>query len=355
MILAFDETQTSIRDAARSVCSPKSPDASRAGAEVWQQFAQMGWTGVVLSEGVGGSEGSLIDAGLIALEMGRGGLFHGFADTVALSLALAEHGPAGDARIAALLGKISAGNTALAFALRLDDNDPLGAVQPGTPAQGLVSEPVADETLVLTLLDGPEAVLVAIDLQQTASRKVQATMHGKDWLIDLGAAASQGTVLLRGAAATRAWARALSAYRLLACTQLVGAARQFLDLADEYSRVRSQFGRVIGSFQAVQHALVETLAATDGAELLAFKALRAADHGAAFEEPLINAAIAFTRESVWTALMKSYDVLGGVGYMEDHPLSRYTRKLFPVLASLGCAEQCEENAGAGVRKGAYLS
>ena len=352
MILDFDETQVSIRDAARDVCSPKSAQASRNGAEVWQQFAELGWTGVALPEALGGSEGSLIDAGLIALEMGRGGLFHGFADTVALSVALAEAAP-GDTTIAALLTEVAAGDTALAFALRIDADDPLAAVTPGCKALGLVAEPVARRTMIITLVDGDTPVLVTIDLAQASSRLVQTTTHEKDSQVDLQASLANATTLLRGAAATRAWQRAVSAYRLLACTQLIGAARQFLDLAHDYSKVRQQFGKLIGSFQAVQHALAETLAATDGAEVLAFKALHWAR--ASTEEPIVNAAICFTRESVWTALMKSYDVLGGVGYMEEHPLSRYTRKLFPVLASLGSAEQCEANASVGVYKGAYLS
>src|SRR5208282_3234118 len=109
-----------------------------------------------------------------------------------------------------------------------------------------------------------------------------------------------------------------------------------------------------GSFQAVQHALAETLAASDAAELVTFKALAACDRGADSDDPMVLSAISFVREAVWSVLMKSYDVLGGVGYMEEHPFSRYVRGLVPMLASLGSAEQCDERASATVRKGAWV-
>lgn len=356
MIIAFDETQTRIRDAARGVCSPKSASASRNGSDVWRQFAEMGWTGVVLPERFGGSEGSLIDAGIIALEMGRGGLFCGYPDTVALSLALAERAgePAPNLRV--LLEQVAAGGTALSFALRLDGADSHGGLETGSEtSQGLLMGPVAGETMVVELVNGTETVLLAIPLSQAVARSAKTTTRGADRLLDLGASLGAGTVLLRGEAAAAVWGRAKAAYRCLACAQLIGAGRQFLDLATDYAGVRSQFGRLIGSFQAVQHALVETFAAADGAELLTFKALKAVSGGAGPDDPVVSSAVSFTREAVWTMLMKSYDVLGGVGYMEEHPLSRYTRGLLPVLASLGSAEQCEEIAGQAVRKGGYLS
>lgn len=353
MIVAFDETQLLVRDAARGVCHSEPGSRPRSGAQAWRQFAEMGWTGVVLEEAHGGSGGSLIDAGIIALEMGRGGLFFAYPDTVALSRALASL-PGGPGPAAAgLLARVAAGRTALAFALRLEGEDPLGAMSHASATEpALLTGTAADETLVVELFDGPAPALVALPLDQ--ARPVQTTARSDDRLLDLRAAQAAGTVLVEGEAARLAWSDAMAAYRCLACAELVGAGRHFLDLAIDYARVRAQFGKLIGSFQAVQHALSETFAAADGAELLTFKALGAVSRGAGPDDPVVAAAVSFTRESVWTMLMKSYDVLGGVGYMEEHPLSRYTRGLLPVLAALGSAGQCDEAAGLAVRKGGYL-
>jgi len=74
MIVIFGEMQTMLRDSARDVCEPwrgaaKLPAASIQAA--WRQFGELGWTGVTLPEAQGGSGGSLLDAGVIALELGR--------------------------------------------------------------------------------------------------------------------------------------------------------------------------------------------------------------------------------------------------------------------------------------------
>ena len=363
MIVCFDETQEMLRDAARGVCGPDAgatkPLADR--QQLWRRFAELGWTGVVLPEGFGGSEGSLVDAGIIAMEMGRGGLFYAYPETVALSFALARSAAAATPAVKKLLDGVAQGSMGLSLPLNLDPSDPIGPLRAahgdGISDRSILIEPGAADTVLVTLMEDAEPRLVAIPTTDAASRPLQAVTRSKDRLVDLRASAAKqnGTALLRGAAAAATWEQARTAYRCLACAQLLGAGRQFLDMAVDYAGVRSQFGRLIGSFQAVQHAIVETLAAADAAELLTFKALRAIDGGAGCDDAVVASAISFTREAIWTVLMKSYDVLGGVGYMEEHPLSRYTRSLLPVLASLGPADVCDEQAGLAIRKGGYLS
>jgi alkylation response protein AidB-like acyl-CoA dehydrogenase len=340
MIVLLGEMQTMLRDSARDVCEPwrgaaKLPAASVQAA--WRQFGELGWTGVTLPEAHGGSGGALLDAGVIALELGRAALFCGYPDTVALATALAEGGGGSPAMFAA----IAEGALALRFGLQLnDDSALLGAL-------------AAARTLVVGLIHGASPTLVAIAAEKITRRPAMTTTHQADLLLDL-AGLDEGEILLQGDAALATWTRAQAIHRALICAELTGAARQYLDMSVEYAGIRVQFDRPIGAFQAVQHALAETLAACDAAELTSFKALAACDRGAANDDAELLASTAFVREAVWAALMKSYDILGGVGYMEDHAFSRYTRGALPLLATLGAGEQCDEQVAATVRRGGWL-
>lgn len=357
MIVHFDESQEILRDTVRDMCA-NARGATRlnsdAHAALWRQCGGLGLTGVTLPESLSGSGGSLLDAGLIALELGRAGFFAGYAETVALATVLGEQ--AAVLRAPELLfRRVARGELALALALKLDTADPLAVASPD--GEALLEDPAAPETLVIDCLAGLSAQLVALPPDCFAPRRAKSVSHRASHVLDLRtglAEPADDVVLLRGSAAAAAWTRATTIAKCLAGAQLVGAGRQFLEMSVDYAGVRVQFGRPIGTFQAVQHALAETVAAADAAELVTFKSLAACSRGAGEDDSSVCAGLAFVREAVWTMVMKLYDVLGGVGYMEEHPFSRYVRTLLPVLAALGGAEQCEEAAAASVRKGGWL-
>ena len=73
------------------------------------------------------------------------------------------------------------------------------------------------------------------------------------------------------------WSRALSEWQILTAASLVGIAAKSLDIGAKYVKSREQFGRPIGSFQAVQHGLADLPGVIDGARLLTFKAAWALD------------------------------------------------------------------------------
>ncbi len=338
MIVAFDEIQRMVRDAAHGVCSTESGGQIRNPRDLWRQFTDLGWTGVVLPEKHGGSGGSLIDAGIICLEMGRGGLFFSYPDTVAFSRALAATGGHLTDAATELLAKIVAGNTAVALALQINGEDRLAPLQLSSSSEpALLTETAAEQTVIVRLFEGRSPRLMAVPLEGASARPARTIARGNDRIVDLETAHQSGDVLAEGDDAREIWNITIGTHRCLAGAQLIGAGRHFLTLASEYSGTRVQFGVAIGTFQAVQHALAETFAAAEGAELLIFKALSAIERGADPNGQVVTGAISFTRESMWTMLMKSYDILGGVGYMEEHPLSNYTRALLPVMAALGSA------------------
>ena len=144
------------------------------------------------------------------------------------------------------------------------------------------------------------------------------------------------------------------ASRLLTVAQLLGAARACNAIAKDYAGVRAQFGHLIQNYQAVQHSLVDVFGALEAAELLVNWALTELGRGAPLDAPMIASAVSFGRESMWNATIKSYDIMGGVGFMEEHPLSELSRGVLPLMAALGSAESNFEAVAETVRKEALL-
>lgn len=360
MRIDINDTQVMLRDSARDVFSrDRKLSSATERQDLWKTFADLGWIGAALPEELGGSGGSLLDAGVIAAEMGRGGAFGGFAETVAIGFALAEQASALSPSGETLLIDLLEGRIGLCFPLSLESDDssgpPQSAVDPADSGTGnaLAVVPFAPTVLILGLVDGNKLVLRT--LNSASTRPVKSTTHNDAVLVSPVAGSNTNIgPLAEGADGRAIWLRAQLIYRCLAAIQLAGAGRRLVEVAIEYSRVRAQFGQLIGSFQAVQHAIVEEFAAVEASELIISKALTEVITPQ-FDPVAVHSAIAFAREAVWTVLMKSYDVLGGVGFMEEHPISQYTRSMLPMLASLGTAEQCESATAETVQKGCWLS
>ncbi|MGW0761688.1 acyl-CoA dehydrogenase family protein [Streptomyces sp. NPDC002814] len=106
----------------------------------------------------------------------------------------------------------------------------------------------------------------------------------------------------------------------------VGVAGQALDMAVEYAKVRHQFGRPIGSFQAVKHLLADVLLEVESARAAAHYALLAADA----EDPELPAvaslAKAFCSDACLQATAENIQVHGGIGFTWEHPAHLYLKR-----------------------------
>lgn len=361
MDLGFNDIQQMLRDTAHDVCAKaqgKISHADGSAARFWAQMGELGWLGASLPEDFGGSGGSLIDSGVVAVELGRAGLFGGFAETVGGASALARHHERLTPFARDLLARVAAGGVQLSIPQTLNADAPWSALPQGGPGggSGLLIGPRAEEIFVFGPAGGAAPGLFAVPLASCRSEAIATTARSGDLYVDLEGldpgALSEGALLSDGAA--EVWDEVLMSVRCLSGALLCGASRHLVDVAIDYSRVREQFGQVIGSFQAVQHAIVDEFSAVEGAELAIYRALGQLEK-AERDEQSVRAGIAFVREAAFTVLMKSYDVLGGVGFMEEHPISIYARGMVPILTSFGTAESCESAVGEQVRQGSWLS
>lgn len=124
---------------------------------------------------------------------------------------------------------------------------------------------------------------------------------------------------------------------------LVGSARAMLRLARQHAVDRVQFGRPIGSFQAVRHRLAETLVAIEGAEATL---PMATEDGGELAAALAKAAAG---QAALTAAKHCQQVLGGIGFTDEHDLHRHVKRVFVLDGLLGSSRDLTREAGAAIR------
>ncbi|MEV0674243.1 acyl-CoA dehydrogenase family protein [Mycobacterium sp. NPDC050441] len=124
---------------------------------------------------------------------------------------------------------------------------------------------------------------------------------------------------------------------------LVGSARAMLALARQHALDRVQFGKPISSFQAVRHRLAETLVAIEGAE--ATLSLPGADN-VDLNSLLAKAAAG---KAALTAAKHCQQVLGGIGFTEEHELHNHVKRVLVLDGLLGSSRELARKAGAGLR------
>jgi alkylation response protein AidB-like acyl-CoA dehydrogenase len=252
----------------------------------WQVQADAGWVGLEIAEDLGGSGATFAEAAIVLEERGRAATTGPWLGTAVLGvgvLNMLESGPERDQ----LLRAIAEGSRRVAVVLPAGDDPAIPFRVEGGRLRGqcefVADAPNVDEVLVVAL-DGGEPVVVCCRPEVTAQPVLDATR-------------SFGIVTADGIAVDAVWRfaepRAVERLRERAAAAVsadsLGSAQAMLDATVAYAKVRQQFGRPIGSFQAVKHACADMLVqVTVGRELLSAAVAAVASHSsgpAASPEP----------------------------------------------------------------------
>jgi hypothetical protein len=208
--------------------------------------------------------------------------------------------------------------------------------------RGLGTKALAREDTALVVAEtdaGPVAVTVkASELELRSVRGLDPWLGLVEVTADLDARATRPVD----------WAEALALGQLALGHELVGLARAMLELARRHALDRVQFGRPIGSFQAVRHRLAESLVALEAADGLL---------SAAWDEPSpVTAAMAkgLAGRSAKTVARHAQQVLAGIGFTTEHPLHRYVRRTIVLDQLLGASSVLTAQLGADVLERAAL-
>ncbi|WP_260155746.1 acyl-CoA dehydrogenase family protein [Mycolicibacterium iranicum] len=352
----FTEEQGQLRAAVRSFCADHIGESAVRewmasdppfDAKVWARLGtELGVLGMAVPESAGGAGGTLIDQAVAVEELGAALACGPLFGTVYLAIpALVASSDSGD-----LLDALVEGTRTAAFAVPEDAAtfDPsavtVDAVRAGDgwtltgSVERVVDAGAADVLLVAAT--GPDGVgLYAVDANDEGVQRVSLTT------LDL--TRPQASVTLTGAPARlvsgpeeaeRVVTHALQVGAALLAVEQVGAAQHLLNLTVDYAKNRLQFGRPIGSFQAVKHRLADDLVAVEHARSTAYHAVWALTDGS--DDPALAVAIAQATSSAAFVRVATdtIQVHGGIGFTWEHQAHLYYKRAYTDAALLGSAE-----------------
>ena len=343
----FAEEHDELRATLRRFLTDKSPnEAVRRSMEsdeghdavLWRQMAeQLGLHGLAMPEEYGGFGGGPVELGIVLEELGRVLVPTPYLATVALvGQALAVSGDeAAKARwVPAIANGSLTGALALAEASgssRIEDvaasasRGDGGWTVSGTK-MFVVDGHSADLLLVVARADtGPGLFAVDGDAAGVSRTRLET----------LDPTRRLARIDLNGAAALRvgpegdatAYLRTVTDLAVVAlAAEQVGGAQACLDAAVEYAKVRVQFGRPIGSFQAIKHKCADMLLRIEAARSAAYHAMSVAAEGAG-ELPVSAAlAAAYCSDAFTYAAKENIQIHGGIGYTWEHDAHLYLKR-----------------------------
>jgi alkylation response protein AidB-like acyl-CoA dehydrogenase len=351
----FTGEQRQLREAVRRFCAEHFGEQAVRGLmesdppfdqKLWSRLgAELGVLGLSVPESDGGAGGNLVDQAVAVEEFGAALVCGPLFGTVYLAvpaLVAASAGPARDG----LLADLVEGSRTAAFAVgeRAGAFDPadVPVIAEGDALTGALPQVVdagAADVLLVAATGSDGLGLYAVD---TAGDGVTRTP-----LATLDLTRPQASVELDGAKATliagpdeapRVIQHALHVGAALLAVEQVGAAQHLLDLAVDYAKSRLQFGRPIGSFQAVKHRLADMLVETEHARSTAYHAVWALTDGS--DDPALATAIAQATASAALSRIAAdtIQVLGGIGFTWEHQAHLYFKRATTDAALLGSAE-----------------
>jgi alkylation response protein AidB-like acyl-CoA dehydrogenase len=296
----------------------------------WQSLAELGLIALAAGEDAGGMGGSAVDLALVAEAIGKANAPDPWLEHGVLPVRLLEHGGATE-----VLDSVLAGETIATFAwtergqryslkakgMKAEaSGDSITLTGEKTMVMGAL---LADLFIVTADLDGETACFLvpknAPGLEVRAYRLADGSIAGELKLTRAPAA----TKLSLDAAALDA---IVADIRLLAAAEMVGLGQRLLDDTLAYVKEREQFGVAIGSFQALQHRLVDCYAKEEQARSMLYRAALADDSDATKSQRAAAGAKAYIGDNVDAIAREAVQMHGGMGITDElaigHALKR---------------------------------
>ncbi len=347
MNFAFTDEQEELRKTVRAFLDNKSPESAvrelmetEDGYDeaVWKQAAeQLGLQGLSIPEEFGGSGYGFIELGIVLEEMGRALFTAPFFSTVVLAGTTLLHA-GDDAAKKDYLPGIASGETiaTLAFTEPSGKWDEAGITMEAT-ADGdswklsgtksfVIDGHLANLVLVaartgkgvsLFAVDGDAAGLTRTSLSTMDQTRKQAKLEFADTPARLIGTEGEGWNVL---------GTVLDLVVVGLAAEQVGGAQKVLDMAVEYAKVRVQFGRPIGSFQAIKHKCADMLLEVESAKSAAYYGMWCASELNDELPSVASLAKAYCSEAYFHAAAENIQIHGGIGFTWEHPAHLYFKR-----------------------------
>lgn len=365
MDFELSEEQEALRDTARDFLKQRWPSERMRQAldtppvvvqgSTWKEIAELGWAGLCVAGDLGGSEADAVTAAVLAEEAGRGLLAGPLLGTIAAGRAIERSGN-DDLRRGVLPG-LCGGSAVVTLATEepggvwgadtLDtraEPSPHGWVLSGTKILVADTDAATMFLVAAGTPEGPRLLAVPADAATiTPMRRLDGQSIGEVVLegVDVPAAA------VCGDSGTLAETRDFMA--LLGAADLLGTAHAVLDMSVQYAKDRVQFGRPIGTFQAVAHRLADAHVDCEIARSLVYAAALAVDEARPEAPALVSAAKAWAGDTAVTAAETAVAVHGGIGFTWELDVHLYLRRARAGAVTCGEGDRHRDRVASIVR------
>lgn len=328
MDFTFDEDQQALRDSvSRFLMVEAAPEKLR---EIWQtdvgrsselrgKLAEQGLTALSVPEANGGLGMGDVDWTLMTQELGYFGIPDSLADTAYLGTGLLMALPETHALRSPWLARIADGSARIAL---------------GHPVNPWVADAhLADLLLLAHPTDG------GIEWHALTSDQVQltpcASIDASRRLATVSWTPSDATRIVDASSGQRLADDLVDRGAMSVSGQLLGLAQRMLDLTVDYAAQRKQFGKPIGSFQAVKHHLADVVTKIEFAKPVLYRAASALANGEAQRSVRVSHAKLVCGDAGWFSARKGIQVHGAMGYTWEVDLQMFMKRAWVLDASWG--------------------
>lgn len=307
--------------------------------DLWRRISELGWPGLMIPETLGGSDGSLLDIVLLVEQMGYACFPSPYLQSamVCTSILLNAGSAAQQQRLLPPMARgerictlaileESASFAPDAITLRGD----IGGVLNG--AKLFVKDAhIADDLIVVARGHGHSHFnLLWLETATPGVSLQPVDVISDEKLFEVAFDHVPVTEAMRIGAAGSGWNHlqpALQIGALARCAEIVGCAQRILDICANYAKVREQSGRPIGSFQAIQHHCADLLRHVEASRGLLYNAAWRHQEGMRDSPAAIAMAKAYAQDAgLWVA-RKGHQIMGAIGYCEEHPLHLFHKRI----------------------------
>ena len=359
----YTEEQQMVRDSiARFVQDDYDWDTRRAivdgdegmSRDNWNTFAELGWLSIPFSEADGGFGGNIVDLSVVMEEMGKGLVVEPFFPTVILFGGLVAR--AGDeAQRGAVLENLISGQTLGAFAYverqsRFEISDCKTTATASDGGFTLNGEKVvvfngehADQLVVLARTAGEQfdrdgLSLFLVDANAAGVSKVAYPMMDAQRVANItfdNVQLSSDALLGTEGGAMDVVDQVVREALIALAAEAVGIMGTLNAKTLEYTKTREQFGTAIGSFQALQHRMVDTMMAYEQAKSLLFKALCEYKIDPESADTTIHALKVLIDRNSKLIYGEAIQMHGGMGITDELDIGHYAKRLMMINATFG--------------------
>ena len=346
MNFAFSDEQEEFRRQVRKWLEQNAPSSvvrqlmeteSGFDRDLWKETANLGWQAMAISEEYGGAGFGYLELVILFEEMGRSLFPAPFLSTIGLATPLISDLGTEEQK-KEMLSAIAAGErtAAVAFTEPSGQWDP-GLVETSAIADGdgwliegrksfVVDGASADVLLVSARSEGGVGIFLVPGDSDSVERRGLETLDQTRKLAEVTFSRAKANLIGEPEQAIAALPRMLDKAIVLLAAEQVGGAQKCLEMSVDYAKTRHQFGRPIGSFQAIKHKCADMLVQVESAKSAAYYAGWAASEDNDELPTVAPLAKSYCSEAYFFCASENIQIHGGIGFTWEHDAHLYFKR-----------------------------